>query len=982
MRFFFGLSALLWGSTLFAQTPSVGMGWLLNPEGSRLFPQTVIFPRHPGKPDPRWKVFDWHYRDFQTEGATWRLYFYDVGNGTRSFWTAEFAAPIIERQIRELAREFAFQPKNPFSYLLFSSYREFQQANVFFIDEGVQGVTSTLEPTMAIPYWGERETFRHISHHELVHQFQVQKMGISEGLLIPLWLIEGMAEYYSLGGIDAESLALLRDLYFNPPQGRTLKESRQELEDYLNPGPYDFQHVYKLGQLKVSFLDETYGKGSVQRVFSICASQLGKPETPDFAAALLQGTRQTGRAVETLTEFQAKWKEYLARKLEHGMTGATSLEGYSKIESVGDTLDLYALSPSGEAVFWRQVDPLTGSASLWLGSVDRPKQRTQIIRDRQNSAVSLYFLQVPSIALGDKSLAFIASTAQGPELELRSYELSQTTEPKTGPGGRIPLHEFGLVQAHSPAYDPDERRLAFVGINSKGWQNIYVLDPSPRNQKPTLRQLTEGAFSWKHLHWTRRGILASSDQDSAAGLYGIVLLDPGSLKFRALVIPGLGHENLLEPVAAPDGDPTEELILRSTNRNGSQIYRWTRTRGLQPLTHSRTQMTQPQLTRRGLTALGFERSRYRVVKLPQRRPAASGPVKTWDATEVTPFEPRTIKRYRPFSDSGLRLEDVGAFFSSGAVLGAAATVSDLMRNQIISADFFAISGQGLTQANAFFTSQEGRATWTLGAYHQRNLRLDSSLVQGGSTALYRSDETGVLGAVQYPLGAYQYGSTVLRLARVQRADTLEGAEFLLGPSFSYGLDLIEYELFSGPIQGFGFLVETGTEWFPARGYANQRLRLDVARYFRLWGRSLLAVQGLAGASFNLTDPLTGGQDYRNPFYVSGDDLFRAYSFGDDRLRGNYLLGVKTELRFPIGEIIGFEPLRGLLAADAGSIWRRWDALSQQISRGATASWSTGFAFNIPPISFSFLFSHPLRVAPAPTPIESSVFHFTLRYLYL
>ena len=28
-----------------AQVPGLGMGWILNPEGSRLFPQAIIYPR-------------------------------------------------------------------------------------------------------------------------------------------------------------------------------------------------------------------------------------------------------------------------------------------------------------------------------------------------------------------------------------------------------------------------------------------------------------------------------------------------------------------------------------------------------------------------------------------------------------------------------------------------------------------------------------------------------------------------------------------------------------------------------------------------------------------------------------------------------------------------------------------------------------------------------------------------------------------------
>jgi hypothetical protein len=984
MRFFFALTflglAAHTAGTAHAQMPGLGMGWLLNPEGSRLFPQTVVYPRHPGKPDPRWKVFDWHYRDFEhrhgKQAISWRLYFYDVGHGEPSYWTAEYAAPVIEAQVRELANEFGFAPERRFSYLLFSSYGEFRQANLFFIEEGVQGVTSTLEPTMAIPYWGERETFRHISHHELVHQFQVQLQHQGQGMAamgVPLWLIEGMAEYYSLRGLDTETLALLRDLYFNAP-----KKRREALADYLNPGPYDFQHVYKLGQLKVAFLEESYGRGTVQKLYRTSTVAMGTKAVPDFAAALQKTSGST------INDLQKSWRDYLSTQMKLGLTAnggakAVSLASMKPIRSVGKTLDHYVLSPDGKTVLWREVDPLTGRASLHLGRMDersKTPSSVEVIHDRQTSAVSLYFLQVPSIAIGNTSLAFLASTADGPELELRSYRRSARGSRIPGPGGRVRLHSFGLIQAHSPTLSPDERKVAFVGINSKGWQNVYLIDRDAPSGRLEPRALTQGAFSWKHLCWTRGGILGSSDRGSAGGLFGVVLLDPVTLEVKPLILPGLGHENLLEPVAR---DPTREVFLRSTNGHGQQIYRWTPDQGLRQLTFVRTLMTQPQISSSGLYALGLEKSRFHLVRLPDsrdRRPAVDSTSQTpWDATEVTPFSPRTVKRYRPFSGTGMRLEDIAAFFSSGAVLGAGATVSDLMRNQIVSADFLAINGQGVTQASAFYTSQEGRSTWTLGAYHQRTLRLSATADPQPTalgTSLYRSDESGVLGALQYPLGPYQYGSGVLRIGRVQRPGfSPEGPDLLVGPAVSYGVDLIEYELFSGPIRGFGLLAEAATEWLPTRGVASERLRLDVARYLRLWGRSLLALQAVAGASLQLTE----GEDLRNPFLVSSDDLFRAYPFNDDRLRGNYLVGAKSELRFPLGELIRFAPLRGILAADFGSIWGK-----NRIADGATASWSTGIAFNIPPVSFSFLTSRPLRVADGPR--DSSVFHFTLRYLYL
>ncbi len=976
--------------------PGLGMGWLLNPEGSRLFPQAIIYPRHPGKPDTRWKVFDWHFRDFKIDQASYRLYFYDVSEtpeDPRPYWTAEFAAPIINLQIQELARDFNFWPRDRFSYILFSSYREFQQANVFFISEGVQGITSTQEPTMAIPYWGERETFRHISHHEMVHQFQVQKMNElardrndSPIALVPLWFIEGMAEFYSLRGVDAEATALLRDLWFNPSE----EKFKKDLQDFFAPGRMDFQHVYKLGQLKNAFLEEEFGRGTIQKVLEQTIQKIGTQQAPTFAAVV---ALVTGKSVE---QIQERWNRYFQARVIAGFEKAQDFSSYQRIEGVSDVIDHYSVSGDGKWLLTREVDPLTGSVSLFLAPLANPRERSEITHDRQSSAVSLYFFQAPSLAVASSQLAFMALTASGPELELRTIRKNGST----GRGIRVRLHEQGLVQAHSPTFSADGRQIAFVGINSKGWQNLYLLDESRK-----IRRLTEGASSWKNPRWTSEGILVSCDRVPGTDLYGIFLVDPKDGAARLLLQPELGHDNLLE--AAGDR-PTRELFFRSTNGTGQQIHLWTPKDGTRHVTHVRTQVIQPELVGSGekqqLLALGFEKGRYRLYEIPRKswtqepdsyrlpqsndhsgeKPPQSQRPLPAAGTDVRSFPRGEIQQYSSFRrGTGMRIEDLAAFFSSGSVFGLAGTVSDLMRNYIVSAEFLSLGDRGVSNANVFLTSEKGRSTWTLGAYTTRQARLDA-LFDGDTTRLYDYREFGMLGGIQYPLGAFSYAGALLRVGGARRENFGDpalaaewnrlnpGTEFLLSPTLVYGVDQIQYELFTGPIKGFGLLAEAETHFFPGRGFATERLRLDIARYSQLWGRSLLAIQGMAGFSFNLTE----GVDFRNPFLVSSDDMFRAYSFGDDRLRGNYLLGVKTELRFPIGEIFGFEPLRGIVAADYGSIWRQF----RDISSGGTSSVSGGFAFNLPPLSFSFLLTNPIRVAPGI--LESNVFHFTLRYLYL
>ncbi len=116
--------------------------------------------------------------------------------------------------------------------------------------------------------------------------------------------------------------------------------------------------------------------------------------------------------------------------------------------------------------------------------------------------------------------------------------------------------------------------------------------------------------------------------------------------------------------------------------------------------------------------------------------------------------------------------------------------------------------------------------------------------------------------------------------------------------------------------------------------------------------------------------------FLDSFFVSSPDIFRAYQFNDIRLLGNYVLGAKIEFRFPIGPLFKFPPLRGLLAADYGTVYVHPD----EFGEGGTASFATGLNLNIPPLSIGLVFGFPIRVAPGPK--DTYITHFVLRYLYL
>ena len=87
------------------------------------------------------------------------------------------------------------------------------------LGEGTGGVTEAFKRRIVLPVAGSLAETDHVLGHELVHAFQYDMTGqgrISDtsypaALRMPLWFIEGMAEYLSLGPVDPHTAMWMRD---------------------------------------------------------------------------------------------------------------------------------------------------------------------------------------------------------------------------------------------------------------------------------------------------------------------------------------------------------------------------------------------------------------------------------------------------------------------------------------------------------------------------------------------------------------------------------------------------------------------------------------------------------------------------------------------------------------------------------------------------------------------------------------------------
>lgn len=108
-------------------------------------------------------------------------------------------------------------PKNQ-PVLLYASHDDFQQTNAIseLLSQEIGGVTEGFMNRVVIPLTGVHSENDHVLGHELIHAFHYDIMrsstsGITGAEQVPLWFIEGMSEYLSIGSYAPLTSMWMRD---------------------------------------------------------------------------------------------------------------------------------------------------------------------------------------------------------------------------------------------------------------------------------------------------------------------------------------------------------------------------------------------------------------------------------------------------------------------------------------------------------------------------------------------------------------------------------------------------------------------------------------------------------------------------------------------------------------------------------------------------------------------------------------------------
>jgi hypothetical protein len=436
--------------------------------------------------------------------------------------------------------------------ILYNSHPEFRQTNAIpgFIGDTTGGVTEALKRRIVLPLAGPLAETDHVLGHELVHAFQfditTQRSGsvifsLPGALRLPLWFMEGMAEYLSVGAEDAHTAMWIRDALASD----TLPTVQQLSDPRFFP--------YRYGQALWAYIAGRGGDAAVGEILK-SAGRTGDP-----------GTAIRDVLDVSVDELSADWHKAIRSNYEAALAGSSAPETFGRRlfdDSAGELNVSPSVNPAGDRIVFFSERNLF-SIDMFLADI----QNGRILR-RITDAVtdphleSLQFVGSTGAWSPDgQQFAFASITNGRPRLTL--------IEPATGE--EVSRYSLPLGEVFNPAWAPEGERLTFSAI-ADGVTDLFVLDLTTGD----LERLTDDVFAVLHPAWSPDGNtiafvtdrFTSDINNLRFGDYQIALLDVATGEMRPLGARLEGKQ--INPQWSSRGDA---LYLLSDATGITNLYR-------------------------------------------------------------------------------------------------------------------------------------------------------------------------------------------------------------------------------------------------------------------------------------------------------------------------------------------------------------------------------------------------------------------------
>ena len=442
--------------------------------------------------------------------------------------------------------------KKPNPIILYADHPDFQQTTAIDGDIGVGtgGVTEGLKNRVVMPIMETNQTTRHVIGHELVHAFQYHMLLGRDSAIygnignMPLWMIEGMAEYLSLGKKDAYTAMWMRDAYLNKniPTIRDLTETNKYFP-------------YRYGEAFWSFVGSTYGDTVIVPFFK---------NTARFG--LEYGIRRTfGYDDKTLSNL---WKNSVETAYRPLLKDTVQKPVGKKIidnKNSGELNVAPAVSPDGKYLAYLSEKDLF-TIDLYLADAHTGHSIRKLTSKISNTRIDEFNFIESAGAWSPDSKQFAFSIFSHGRNRMLIVSV---------PDGKV-LHDISMGKAEqfsNLSWSPDGNNIVFQGL-SEGQGDLYMYNfPSKK-----VIQLTNDKYSDYQPSFSRdsKKIIFSSDRttyDKSSSqdiTFNLAELDLATGKITD--IPVFDGANNLDPQYSADGKQVYFLSNRDGFRN---MYRYT-----------------------------------------------------------------------------------------------------------------------------------------------------------------------------------------------------------------------------------------------------------------------------------------------------------------------------------------------------------------------------------------------------------------------
>ena len=967
---------------------------------------------------------------------------FDVYYYPRERAAAEAAARMAERWYQRLSTVLRHELSGRQPLILYATAPEFQQTNVVGgIGEGTGGVTEALRRRIVMPIGGTLRDLDHVLGHELVHAFQYDITGTGSpntyGALpgasaLPLWFIEGMAEYLSLGAEAPLTAMWMRG---------ALEDTLPSYKDLLNPRFFP----YRYGQALLAYVAGRWG----DQIMGDLLRAAGRSRNIEL------GIRSV--LVMSPEQLVSEWHAatYAAYGGLRGVTQPAESVGVRIIGPEGDDAVGYNLAPSispdGERLMFLSDRDLF-SIDLFLadartGKIERRITETAIDDHLQ----SLQFIQSAGSWRADGRQFVFAGLAAGDPV-LRLYDVDRGSRVR-----EIRLPQLGEI--FNPSWSPDGRTIAFAGVVN-GLSDLYLFDL----ERASLRQLTSDPYADLQPAWSPDGsTLAFATDRFGTDLerlvpspYRIALLDVATGDLRE--VPGFRGAKHLNPQWAPDGGSLYFLsdplgitnVYRSSVADGSITQLTNLLTGASGITEDSPALSVAQGTGRVVFSI-FRTDGYEIHGIDSDPVLAGGPVveslpgqpgvlPPWDRSQSLLArllqDPGNLPSVEEFTrrdyDAGLSLTYIGqpsllaGSDQFGTYIGGGASLywSDLLGNRNLITGLQVNGGIQDITAVLGYLNVGSRLNWGIsaqqvpyltGAYASGTANVDGEPAFVEQQLLERQTNRTLQGVVAYPFSRAQRVEVSAGGAHISFDREIRTRAFSLVTGQQILDDEEELEAGESLWLGFGSaaLVYDNSLFGATGPILGQRYRLEVSPTFGSldyvgglvdFRRYVMPVRPftIAARVLHFGRYGSGGEDQRlQPLFLGWPGLVRGYTYGSfdasecdapaddpgacpvfDQLLGSRMLVGNLELRFPLFGLLGIGsgyygalPLDFTVFGDGGVAWESdIDPSFAGGDREPVFSAGAGFRFNL----FGFAVAEVNLVRPFDRPSKNWIWEFNFQ----